>query len=225
MKTALIACGAIVAAAGAANAGEVHHIDVNSLEAVFLSGDTTFDVGFTGSIRIQNQDTTSVALAEFLGDPPVFGVTALLTSYQLDLDFVGGSLTGGTFEVVATDNTYTATVNAGSNPGSGLIFDSDLAELKVIGISTDGTLTDTSAGSTFFGVGSMDIFNDLNGMLFGTFDELNLTPTSDLVADETFDTFVNVDSFVSSDPIIPLPSAAGLAFGGLLVTGARRRRA
>ena len=168
---------------------------------------------------ISSQVATSVLLAEFLGSSPVMFPDLTGFDFTLDLDFTNGTIDGGTIEIMENDNAYTAMVSPG-----GELFDADLAEIKLIGITFMGELTDVSDTATFFDVGGLDKFFDTNGDLFGTFDELNLTPTAGVTYGQAFDQIVNVDVFISGTPV-PLPAPLMAASAGLIALGGLRRRA
>ncbi len=196
----------------------VYHLDVNTLDATVVSGDTDFDVNFTGNLVISSQAATSIALAEFLGGTPAMFPDLTGFGFTLDLMMTNGMIDTGSINIMEDDNAYSASVMPG-----GQLFDADLAEIKLIGITFMGELDGVSDTDTFFDVAGLDKFFDDNGDLRGTFDELNLTPTSDVTHGTPFDTIVNIDVFITGTPI-PLPAPVLVASAGLITLGGVRRR-
>lgn len=211
MRKSFVAA-ALAAIAGVASAGEVFQVDTNALTAE-ASG--KFSTTFTGSLSV----FSTVANPDMDGDAEILdvlidgvnqgtgGAAFGAFEFMLDVTFVGGSITGGSVEIIVADNSYTATLSATSDPSIIKIGPNFL----IGGLTFDGNFSDASG--TFLGIGITPWGS--TQPVPGNFAQIEFSPDSD-----NLDLDTDVDVFV----LIPMPSAAGLAGLGLVGLATRRRR-
>ncbi len=229
--TGNIIAALVIAASSTAALGSVElQIDVNSLTTSVMnnpvldamdSASTSSDSGvytrgsgfstnYTGSISMAD-DVTST-LAAILINGVNQGATGSLHDFTGQIDFVNGTVNGGTFTVTVlesdavTVNTYTAHIMQ----GVGQITTQAGQGFKIDGLTYAGMFS----SSTFAGV---DVTAwDNAEPLFGSLIHFKFNPNASGV-----DNDADIDIFV----VVPLPAAPALAGVGLLgLAGVSRRR-
>jgi hypothetical protein len=197
-------------AAGAATAATIQ-IDVNGLR-VATNGGGMFSTTHTGALNMTNDANATFNGFKINGVDQGVSAAWVLSNFVGTMNLSNGVVTGGTFEVSVTNasvvNTYSASfVNgAGSvNTQAGQGFTID-----------DLTFNGMFSGSTFAGV---DINAWTGANLNGSMLLFGFRPGANGVDNDT-----DIDIYVDSATVIPLPAGAGLSLAGLAAIGCLRRR-
>lgn len=222
MKTLIGAAVATVLAAGtAASADMVLHMDINNIrsQSTNASGANAPFGGLshTGAVNFSFQSSiTQLAGMDIQTDnaPPVDQhMSGVLTNFTGSIQLSNGMVTGGSINVTAGGDSYTAQIT----PNVGAVSPFVGGGFKIEGLTFNGQFS----GGSFAGVDVTPWFNSQTlGGLLGSFLQFNFRPDNDGFAYSDIDLFVNAQ-------VVPLPPAgwAGLAtLAGVMVGGYIRRR-
>lgn len=237
LNTRMIVGGTVLALASAAVAVPYSQLkfDINGMDVNFYAGANgagasyaTVSAGgglnFTGSWEMTFGNAFLVGggvrgnnLSSGAG-PFTFAGTATLTSASGYLNFVNGSLTGGSFSFGVSNNGGGNDFIQGSfsNSGSSVITGAvPGGPWFVTGLVINSTFTDGDGDSNFGD--NVDMTKFISQIFGGSFSEIFL---SDNGSNGDFDLIIEAPQA----PGIPAPLAASMGVVGLLSVGARRRR-